>query len=118
MSDDAELGEHVCPECGSLGVSVIFDDAELGERGPYTIACYDCPHEFYVPEEATARSRIGALRAIVRDHKAARIDGYIVDAFTAQMLVKVYEALSPASREKFGKPNLERLVSLGWSVVS
>lgn len=105
-----------CPECGGA-TQVLFDDAELGERGVYTIMGIDCPHEFYVPAEATARSRIGALRAIVRDHKAARIDGYIVDAFTAQMLVKLYEALSPANREKFGKPRLERLVDFGWKHV-
>lgn len=105
-----------CPECGGVEISILIEDEELGEAGPYTIICAECPAEFHVPAEATARSRIGKLRAIVREHQAARIDGYIVDAFTAQMLVKVYEALSPQNREKFGKPNLKRLVDLGWRV--
>ncbi len=104
-----------CPDCGGT-TRTICDDAVLGERGPYTVMCMDCPWTMDVPAEATARSRIGALRAIVREHKAARIDGFIVDAFTAQMLIKVYEALSPQNREKFGKPRLEKLVDLGWKV--
>jgi len=112
------MSEDVCPECKSTDVSVVIDDERLGEKGAYTIVCGACPCELHVPAEATARSRIGALRTIVREHRAARVDGYIVDAFTAQMLVKVYEALSPANREKFGKPNLEKLVNLGWKVVS
>lgn len=106
-----------CLECGSDNARVIVENEKLGEKGPYTIVCDDCPHEFHVPAEATSRTRIGAIRAIVREHKAARIDGYIVDAFTAQMLVKVYEALSPKNREKFGKPRLDTLVDLGWRVV-
>ena len=109
--------KDVCPECGSPDVSVVVTDERLGEKGPYTIVCAACPCELHVPAEATARSRIGALRAIVRDHSAARIDGYVVDAFTAQMLVKVYEALSPKNREKFGKPRLDKLVDLGWKSV-
>lgn len=97
---------------------MLFEDARLGEAGAYTIVCLGCPSELQVPAEATARSRIAALRAIVREHRAARIDGYIVDAQTAGMLVAVYDALSPENRERFGKPELSRLVSLGWKVVT
>lgn len=107
----------VCPECGAT-TRVICDNAAVGELGAYDVMCMDCPWTMYVPEEATARSRISAIRAIVREHKAARIDGYIVDAFTAQMLLKMYEALSKENRERFGKPRLDRLVDLGWRVSS
>lgn len=106
------MSTEACPECGG-NTSVIYDDRGLGDLGPFTILCEE-GHEFFVPAEATARSRIGALRAIVRDHRAARIDGYIVDAFTASMLVTIYDALSPEAREKFGKPDLARLVDFGW----
>jgi hypothetical protein len=82
--------------------------------GPYELVCDSCPWTFYVPGEAKARSRIGKLRTIVRDHQAARVDGYLVDATTAALLVKVYEALKPANRELFGKPDLARLVDLAW----
>jgi len=103
-----------CSECGSENVSLHIEDAERGESGPFTLTCDDCPAEFYVPTEASSRVRIHALRAIVRDHQAARIDGYLVDAMTAGLLVQVYDALSPANREKFGKPSLLALVNLAW----
>jgi len=78
--------------------------------------CSECESVFASSFDAEEKSRvrIHALRAIVRDHQAARIDGYIVDAMTAQLLVKVYEALAPANRERFGKPNLLALVNLAW----
>lgn len=107
-----------CPDCSETsGVAVVFHDEGLREHGAFTVACEACGHELYVPAESRSRSRIGALRAIVRDHSAARVDGYIVDAFTASMLVKVYDALSPENRERFGKPDLLRLVDLGWKHV-
>jgi hypothetical protein len=71
----------------------------------------------YVPAEATARSRIAKLRSIVREHSAKRVDGYIVDAFTAGMLCKVYDALSKENKEKFGKVSLPKLVDFGWRCV-
>lgn len=103
-----------CGECGSENVRVHFDDPELEERGSFTTYCVDCNTEFHVPAEAKSRVRIHALRAIVRDHSAARIDGCIVDAVTASMLVAVYDALTPELREKFGKPDLLRLAEFGW----
>ena len=62
-------------------------------------------------------SRIRGLRTIVRDHQAAKIDGYLVDATTASMLVTVYDALKPSSRAKFGDIDLLRLVDFGWKQV-
>lgn len=105
-----------CSECAAEALAVMFEDPDAGERGAFTVLCESCGHEMHVPAEASARTRIGALRAIVRDHTAARVDGYIVDATTAHLLVSVYEGLKPANREKFGRIGLMRLVELGWSV--
>lgn len=103
-----------CGECGEGSVWVEVEDHTASTTGAYTLVCPACQAELHVPAESKSRSRIGAVRAIVRDHKAARVDGYIVDAQTAGLLVKVYEALSPANREKFGKPDLGRLVDVAW----
>lgn len=105
-----------CDECGGTGITVVLE-TEGDPTGAYTVTCDDCPAEFYVPAEAKSRDRITALRTIVRDHSAKRIDGYVVDAMTAGMLVAVYDALSPENRERFGKPNLLKLVDLGWKSV-
>ena len=110
----ATYAPATCSECESEHVQILYDEPMLGEQGAFTLVCDDCLHELHVPAEAKSRVRIHALRAIVRDHQAARIDGYIVDATTAALLVKVYDALSPANRERFGKPNLLALVNLAW----
>ena len=102
-----------CDECGGE-VTIVYQDKRRGALGAFTVVCLACAYEMHVPAETTARTRIGALRRIVRDHSAARIDGYVVDATTASLLVSVYEGLSPANRELFGKPPLLRLVDLAW----
>lgn len=101
-----------CDRCG-LDARAVYD---TDETGPFDIVCDECGWEAYVPGDAKARTRIGKLREIDRTGMAARIDGHIVDIVTAGLLVKVYDALSPASREMFGKPSLERLVDLAWKV--
>lgn len=106
-----------CPECKAEGLHHWYADPELKEKGAYTMRCDNCGMEFHIPAETTARTRIAALRKIVKEHSATRVEGYVVDAFTASMLVKVYDALSAANKEKFGKIALPKLVDLGWKVV-
>lgn len=114
MSTITEQQER-CPNCTAVTLKTILGPE--GEAGPYDVCCVTCGWEMYVPAEARSRSRIAAVRAIVRDHEAARIDGYIVDAMTAAMLVAVYDGLKPENQEKFGRLPLMKLVELGWSAV-
>lgn len=62
-------------------------------------------------------TRIEKLRAILDGHTAAKIDGYLVDAFTASMLVQVYGALKPENQERFETLPLMALVEFGWKQV-
>lgn len=103
----------ICDSCGSEDVRASEENLDLA----HDLVCFDCGWGFFVPAEATSRSRIDAVRAIVREHAAKRIDGIIVDAFTAGMLLAIYNALSPEAREKFGKIDLSRLVDFGWKHV-
>ncbi len=105
----------VCDSCGEPAHPV-YDSEKLGEQGAYDIVCDSCGWEFFVPAEATARSRIAKVRQIANGN-AARIDGYLVDRFTASMLLTVYNALSNESKAKFGKPSLPTLVDFGWKHV-
>lgn len=105
-----------CPECTAVTLSTRYGPE--GESGPYDVSCDVCGHTMFVPAEAAPGSRIEAVRTIVRDHQAARIDGYIVDAYTASMLVAVYDALKkPEHREKFERLPLMKLVDIGWGAV-
>jgi hypothetical protein len=107
----------VCDDCGGPLTVVMDDPGGRALDGDITLVCEACPFEQWIPAETEARSRILALREIVSRHGARRIDGYLVDVVTASLLVTVYDALSPESRRKFGKPSLPRLVDFAWSHV-
>jgi hypothetical protein len=60
---------------------------------------------------------ITVCRAIVSEHQCQEIDGMLVDALTANMLTKVYDALNETNRAKFGTLTLSRMVAVGWSCI-
>ena len=62
-------------------------------------------------------TRIEQLRRIVERHQAARVDGFMVDATTANMLVTVHDALGAANQERFQTIDFMRLVDFGWKHV-
>ena len=64
-----------------------------------------------------ATTRIEAIRKIREDSQAGLVDGYWLDATTADMLAMVYDALRPELREKFERIPLPRLVDFGWKHV-
>jgi rRNA maturation protein Nop10 len=105
--------KETCIDCGQSAL-VQFDNEKLGIAGAYTIFCSACGTETYIPAETTARNRIEAFRDIVNNCSAKRVDGFLVDLFTASLLVQIYDALSPKGKEKFGIPKLDILVSWAW----
>lgn len=109
------LIEPACRDCHAPAL-LTWHDPGRGADGAYTVTCTACPAEEYMPAATAARSRITAVRRIVRDHAAARVDGYLVDVQTASLLVQVYETLSPTQRERFGAAPLVKLVELSWRV--
>jgi hypothetical protein len=63
-------------------------------------------------------TRIEQLRKIVDNHEAGLVDNQWVDATTANMLVKVYEALQTDElRDKFESLRLMTLIEFGWKHV-
>lgn len=50
---------------------------------------------------ATPDERIAAIRRIVEEKQYAKVDGTMVDLFTASAIVTVYDALNPANKIKF-----------------
>jgi hypothetical protein len=62
-------------------------------------------------------TRIEKLRQVVARHQASRIEGKLVDAFTAQMLVKVHDALKPEDQAKFMGMPFMKMVKVGWGCI-
>jgi hypothetical protein len=61
--------------------------------------------------------RIGKLQEIVANGQAGLIDNFWMDTFTAQMLIAIYNALSPENQDKFDSIPLPKLVDFGWKHV-
>jgi len=70
-----------------------------------------------VMEAEKEGKRITALRNILKGHTAGKIDGQIVDAFTAGGLVKLYDQLDKKNHPKFERLPLLKLVDFMWKQV-
>ena len=70
-----------------------------------------------VTEAEKEGKRITALRNILKGHTAGKIDGKIVDAFTAAGLVKLYDKLDEKNHPKFERLPLIKLVEFMWKQV-
>lgn len=64
-----------------------------------------------------AEPRIVVLRRIVAECQYEKIDGYLMDATTAQMLIAVHDGLSEENQARFDSVPLARLVDFGWKQV-
>ena len=67
------------------------------------------------PEKAT---RLERLREIVKEHQAMMVDGQLVDATTANMLVQVCDALNAKNRSKFLGFTVDKMAHVGWKLVN
>lgn len=61
--------------------------------------------------------RIDRLRKIVAEHQATRTEGVFMDATTANMLVRVHDALNEENRAKFLALPIRKMVAVGWKLV-
>lgn len=63
-------------------------------------------------------ARLQQLQAIVAEHQAMKVDGQLVDACTANMLVKIVLRLNEKNRAKFLGFSITRMVDVGWKLVN
>lgn len=72
--------------------------------------------EFQSMTEASGSDVISKLKSIVKNHQAAKVDGVFMDATTANMLLRVYEALGEENRKKFAGLPIRKMVAIGWKL--
>lgn len=87
---------------------MIFDDDEQTSRD-------DLAHAVKYTEKPTG-TRLEKLRWIVRHHQAARVDGAYVDILTANVCVKVHDALNEANRTKFTGLTMRKMGLVAWKL--
>lgn len=71
-----------------------------------------------IAKELTAKGdTIEKLRDIVERRQYKKIDGMVVDMFTASAIMQVYDALSPANQENFAKKPIKKMVKIAWKLL-
>jgi len=106
--------KYACSVCGKEGTINDFDATETGRY--CSNECLEYEWLIELPNEPLPR--IVALTKIEREHKFAKIDGYLVDPTTASLLVGVYKRLKgDEARAKFEKINLLKLIDFAWKAV-
>lgn len=59
-------------------------------------------------------ARYATAQAVVASQSAGKLEGALLDTFTASALVRLYEALSPKNQARFDTIPLHKLVSLAF----
>ena len=62
-------------------------------------------------------ARIEAIRAVVEHKQYAKIDGLLVDLFSASAIVKVYDALNIDNQHKFASYPAGKMAELAFKLI-
>jgi len=68
-------------------------------------------------EPLTPIDRIMACRRIVKNHQFEILEETAVDVQTANVIVKVYDALNEENKAKFSSVPLGRMGSIAWKLI-
>ncbi len=71
------------------------------------------PKQFADPGAA----RIAALRKIVKEHQYAKIDGQMVDGYTASAIVQVYDAINETNKAKYRAMTVPKMAAVAWKLI-
>lgn len=69
-------------------------------------------------EKESDPQTIAKLRAIVRDHQAAKIGGVMVDGFSAAAAVQVYDKVNDENKARLAKMPIRKLMDLVFRLIS
>lgn len=62
-------------------------------------------------------NKIDQLKEIVNDFSNKEINGVIVDAQTANVILTVYDALGDRNKEKFINHDIVRMSDIAWNLI-
>lgn len=61
--------------------------------------------------------RINAIRQIVEGAGYMKIDGQLVDSFTASGIIQLYDKLNDVCKEKYRNCNVSKMAAILWKMV-
>jgi hypothetical protein len=62
-------------------------------------------------------AKLAALRDIVAEKAYAKIDGMMVDLFSASVIVKVHDALTPENQAKFLGLPIQKMATIAYKLI-
>jgi len=65
----------------------------------------------------TGLERIEACRKIVAEHQYAKIDGQIVDGFSASAIVQVYDAINDENKAKMETLSIVNMAKIAFRLI-
>ena len=74
-------------------------------------------HGCKVTAPSDPRERIAALRTIVEKKEYAKVDGCMIDLFSASAIVQVYDALSEAAQKKYARMTAPTMASVAFKLL-
>ena len=74
-------------------------------------------HGTEVTSPANGEERIAAVKRIVERKQYAKIDGTMVDLFSASAIVAVYDKLGPENQEKYRNCHVAKMASIAFKLV-
>ncbi|MEW1922209.1 hypothetical protein [Streptomyces sp. NPDC088360] len=75
-------------------------------------------HEKSAPERWEAEGTIGAFRRVAEMYSAEEVDGVLIDAFSAQHVVQVYDALNEKNKARMAAMDVVQIVDITFKLVS
>ena len=64
-----------------------------------------------------AATNIKRVELILKKRQAMKIDGYLVDMQTANVIMKVWKALSSSNKKKFAPLSIKKMAEVAWKLV-
>lgn len=74
-------------------------------------------HGTEVTTPADGVERVAAFRRVVERKQYAKIDGTMIDLFSASAVVGVYDKLSPENQAKFAALPAAKMVSVAFKLI-
>ena len=71
-----------------------------------------------VTSPVSGEERIMALRSIVDTNTYSKIDGCMIDLFSASAIIKVYDALNPVNQEKYRRFPAPKMAEIAFSLIT
>ena len=75
-------------------------------------------HGTEVIQTKSGKERISALRRVVSRGQYAKIDGVMVDTYSASAILSIYNALSPANKAKMESFPVSRMADVSFKLLA